>query len=95
MDSCPNAEVTHTLNIRSDAFILACAFLAVLDGNLRETDTNGTNVTTQNVSAVQSLASAYGIIETLEVDCRNVREVRIALCVRLTEATILMGEYSS
>ena len=78
MDGCTDAKITHALRRWSRGSRTATVGVVValtrgvggtvLGRDARETDTNGTDVRAQHVAAVQGLASADRIIETLKVD---------------------------
>lgn len=69
VDRRANAEITDALNIRSCAFVLTIPFLTVLDGYFGEADTDGTDIASENITAVEGLSRPDCVIETLEVDC--------------------------
>ena len=68
VDGRSDAKVADTLDVGSSALLLTVTLLTVLDRNLREPNTDGTDVATQNITTVQSLPSPNSIIEALEVD---------------------------
>jgi hypothetical protein len=68
MDSSTNAQVTYTLDIGSNAFLLASSFLAILDGNFGKTDTNGANIAAEYIPTIQRLAGPDSIVKTLKVN---------------------------
>ena len=68
LDRLAHAEIANTLHVRGRALVLV-ALLSVLDGHLRKANTDRTDIAAEDVTSIQGLARADGIVETLEVDC--------------------------
>ncbi len=70
MDRSPDAQITNALNVDVGRLVLAAiVVLAILDRHLRETDTDGPDITAKNVTSVEGLTSPNRIVQTFEVDC--------------------------
>jgi hypothetical protein len=77
VDCCAYAQFTNALYSEIGTFFWAgSTFRSILDGNLGKTDADGPNITSKDVSSVESFAGPNGIIETLEVNLVTIRDRR-------------------
>ncbi len=76
MDRSTDTEIADSLDADVRSFILtAVTVLTVLDGNLGEPNTDGTNITAKDVAAIEGLPGSDSIVQTLKVDWREVINV--------------------
>jgi hypothetical protein len=69
VDGCANTQITNTLS--NDICVLvrrATPFLSVLYRNLRKTDTDSPNITSKDVSTIESLAGTNSIVKAFKVN---------------------------
>jgi hypothetical protein len=72
VDRRANTQVANALHSDIGTFFWAgAAFGPVLDRDLGKADTDSPNITSENISSIESLAGTNSIIKTLEVDWRS------------------------
>ena len=67
-----DAQLADTLDVEASGILLTSGtLLTVLDGHLGESDTDGTDIATEHITAIQSLPSSNSVIQTLKIDWKT------------------------
>ena len=67
LDRLAHAEIANTLHVRGRALVLV-ALLSVLDGHLRKSNTDSSDIAAKHITSVEGLTSPDRIVQTLKVD---------------------------
>lgn len=69
MDSSSDAQVSNSLRRGIRIFLsTSTPFLAIFNWDLGETNTDGTNIATEDIPTIKGLPSSDSIIQTLKID---------------------------